>query len=468
MKNRYYIIIFSLILIFSCHSNKKQAHEEMKTKKHLSFKGNEITIGNSNLKSVSFQFNINDRFPILIKDEIDSIYKISETLNIDTPNATWYYVIQNTFSTKPFTSKPWCHNPNIFINSIASGYCDDMASHLVLLWEKLGYKARIMGLEGHVIAEVYHNGKWELYDPDLRVYFYNSNNKIASLQEIENDTTCFNRISKEYENIFSFNTQLSNKFKHIYSSAYNNKENTDWQLNYKNEIDSFYTLPSHSSLSIYFDSTLSTNLACVSLSKKSRGILNIPLLPIEIKGSFNAILNDSLITINTVNNYLLDNFNKLRVQNVPQETKIYFLINTFISIFENNNEINSISSKNISLTTTNQVASFYSHKINFWLINKQLSEDRNKYFKIADLDAFRNLGLKNEYEKYCLILNKDGMDKNISIYNKEIENYLGISPKKIDSILISYYPVSTQIYNYSVANNNLNYLYSRLKDIQHE
>ncbi|MCB0539800.1 MAG: hypothetical protein KDE33_19955 [Bacteroidetes bacterium] len=440
----------------------------MNIKQEFSFKGNEITISNNNLQSVSFQFNINNEFPILVKKEIDSIYKISKTLSIDTPKAAWHYVIQNTFPSKPFTLKPWCHNPNIFINSIASGYCDDLSSHLVLLWDKLGYKARVMGLEGHVIPEVYHNGKWELYDPDLRVYFYNANDEVAGLQEIENDTTCFKRISKEYENIFSFNTQLSNKFKSIYSSAYNNKENTDWQLNYKNDIDSFYTLPSHSSLSIYFDSTLNTNLACVSLSKKSRGILNIPLLPMVVAGSFNAILNDSLITINAVNNYLLDNFDKMRVQNVLQETKIYFLINPFVSIFKSSNEINSISSKNISLSISNQTSTLYSQEINYWLINKQLSRNRNNYFKIADLDTFRNLGLKNEYEKYCLILNKNEMNTNISIYNKEIENSLAISPKKLDSILISYYPVSTQIYNYSIANDNLDYLYSRLKYIQHE
>ncbi|MEZ4929718.1 MAG: hypothetical protein R2777_06880 [Chitinophagales bacterium] len=206
----------------------------------------------------------------------------------------------------------------------------------------------------------------------------------------------------------------------------------------------------------------------MSLLKKSRGILNIPLLPIVVAGSFNAILNDSLINVNAVNNYLLDNFDKMRVQNVPQETKIYFLINPFVSIFKSNNEINSISSKNISLSISNQTSTLYSQEINYWLINKQLSRNRNNYFKIADLDTFRNLGLKNEYEKYCLILNKNEMNKNISIYNKEIENSLAISPKKLDSILISYYPVSTQIYNYSIANDNLDYLYSRLKDIQHE
>ncbi|MEZ4929719.1 MAG: hypothetical protein R2777_06885 [Chitinophagales bacterium] len=112
----------------------------MNIKQEFSFKGNEITISNNNLQSVSFQFNINNEFPILVKKEIDSIYKISKTLSIDTPKAAWHYVIQNTFPSKAIYTKISRYlQYNIFINSTASGYCDDLSSHLVLLWEKLSW-----------------------------------------------------------------------------------------------------------------------------------------------------------------------------------------------------------------------------------------------------------------------------------------------------------------------------------------
>jgi hypothetical protein len=52
---------------------------------------------------------------------------------------------------------------------------------------QFGYTARVWQLEGHVVGEVLINGRWEMYDPDLKVYYFNASGQIAGAEELMNN-----------------------------------------------------------------------------------------------------------------------------------------------------------------------------------------------------------------------------------------------------------------------------------------
>lgn len=59
----------------------------------------------------------------------------------------------------------------LYLNSMGFGYCDDVANVLSSLCAAAGYQTRVWELNGHVVCEVYNNGRWELYDADLRTLY---------------------------------------------------------------------------------------------------------------------------------------------------------------------------------------------------------------------------------------------------------------------------------------------------------
>lgn len=81
------------------------------------------------------------------------------------------------------------HHPLVYLRSIGAGLCDDVASVLHFLWLSLGYESRVMVLEGHVVPEVKVNGRWEMYDPDLKVHYLLPNGAVANVRDIEADPT---------------------------------------------------------------------------------------------------------------------------------------------------------------------------------------------------------------------------------------------------------------------------------------
>ena len=48
--------------------------------------------------------------------------------------------------------------------------CDQQAFLLARVFQNLGYEARVIGLRGHVVTEVYFNGQWVLADPDFEIW----------------------------------------------------------------------------------------------------------------------------------------------------------------------------------------------------------------------------------------------------------------------------------------------------------
>lgn len=73
---------------------------------------------------------------------------------------------------------------------VSKGHCllCDQASYLLLdLARSHGFKARHIGLQGHVVTEVWYDDDWHLYDPDLEVIPVGETGEVLSLDELAKD-----------------------------------------------------------------------------------------------------------------------------------------------------------------------------------------------------------------------------------------------------------------------------------------
>jgi hypothetical protein len=99
----------------------------------------------------------------------------------------WRYVSETTQHASPLTGGTFLHRPELFLRSVGAGFCDDRASVLHWIWRALGYNARVMALNGHVVAEVMVGGRWEMYDPDYGIYYLDRKGVVASVEDLQGD-----------------------------------------------------------------------------------------------------------------------------------------------------------------------------------------------------------------------------------------------------------------------------------------
>jgi hypothetical protein len=101
--------------------------------------------------------------------------------------ALWRFVVANRRHTDPLTGQTWAHAPVVFFNAVGFGYCDDAAAVYTALARAAGFPARVWALEGHVVPEIRVDGRWELFDPDLEVYYLNDAGLPAGVEELAAD-----------------------------------------------------------------------------------------------------------------------------------------------------------------------------------------------------------------------------------------------------------------------------------------
>lgn len=147
-----------------------------------------IELINYGKRTSVFSMTLNDGF---FANDAAIIKKI-ESMKPEYPNEpiyrkTWRFVIENRYHFNAIAGDAWAHSPSLLFNSIGFGFCDDSAAVFGSLVRKFGYQTRVWGITGHVIAEVYVNGRWEMYDPDMEVYFYNKEGKVAGVEELADD-----------------------------------------------------------------------------------------------------------------------------------------------------------------------------------------------------------------------------------------------------------------------------------------
>ena len=76
------------------------------------------------------------------------------------------------------------HDPVKMVGVYGYGYCDDAARSLAQLARKAGLKARVWELEGHVVSEVFYEGRWHMLDVDEGETYRHPLGHLAGVEEI--------------------------------------------------------------------------------------------------------------------------------------------------------------------------------------------------------------------------------------------------------------------------------------------
>jgi hypothetical protein len=98
--------------------------------------------------------------------------------------AIWKLLVDWRYHFCPAENGDEVHDPVKFINVYGYGFCDDSASTFAVLSRAAGLRARIHGLDGHVVGEAFYGGRWHMFDPDHEVYYRMPAGHVASVEEL--------------------------------------------------------------------------------------------------------------------------------------------------------------------------------------------------------------------------------------------------------------------------------------------
>jgi hypothetical protein len=100
--------------------------------------------------------------------------------------ALWKFVSDWSYHSKPSSTMDVSnHSPSAFLNGFEGGYCDDRNIVLANLVQTVGIKSRIHNLPGHVVAELYYDSSWHLFDADKNLYYLKPDGQIADLSYLK-------------------------------------------------------------------------------------------------------------------------------------------------------------------------------------------------------------------------------------------------------------------------------------------
>lgn len=77
-----------------------------------------------------------------------------------------------------------CADPIKIFNAYGWAICGQMSTMLYTIWTAAGFKARLYGLPGHALCEVFYDGRWHHYDVDMWSWFRTPQGHVASAYEL--------------------------------------------------------------------------------------------------------------------------------------------------------------------------------------------------------------------------------------------------------------------------------------------
>ncbi len=462
--SKFILIFICLIfgLFISCTHQESNSNLSLNIEQSVKFSDsfNVIQIQNNNNQAVSFHLRINNSFPLEMSDIILSIEDSSKIKNTSLEEEAWKYVSRSTFWSTPYSLENWQHNPVLFLNSIGGGYCDDRASVLAFIWKNWFDSVRIVGLNGHVVSEVYSNNKWKMYDADRMVAYLNAKNEICSVSELEDSSQFISSPSLERvigpNPIFHTKNAYSYRFSKFYSSKKDNKNETEWHLK-SNKNNSTFILPAYSSLKIEIDrETHQVNLT-VHLSEKSKGELQIPFVPYSAKGDFKYQIDTKLFWVKDSKYIFPTNkwLNSLHIENVKSKSTIHYLVNPKLKFFQPENILKIKSSLPMLITKNHEnVIPYLPYEFESGLFFDMKYEEYNEFlvylskfngkinedFLTKQYDYFlsidSSLSTKNKLELQ-LLFKKDYDALNLNRHGKEYALMVNLYPASVFHFFIA-------------------------------
>ena len=151
-----------------------------------------------------------DRFDALL--ETSGLRGITD--EVDRAIGVWRFVAERRVHGQPVTEGDEEHDLIKYLACYGYGFCDDSAQAVAVLADGCGLKARIRGLGGHVVPEIFAGGQWRMFDPDFAVYFHADGDPRAvfGVDELARDRKAFTHVralgaggpyDKDYADLFS-------------------------------------------------------------------------------------------------------------------------------------------------------------------------------------------------------------------------------------------------------------------------
>lgn len=125
--------------------------------------------------------------------------------------------------------RPWAQitDTELLLKYSNHGLCSQQAQTLVDIATKIGLKARIVGLNGHTVTEVFYNDRWHMFDPDYEIIPI-KRERIYSVNELAENFALIEELYKESSQCVT--KESLEKIAKIISSSEDNvflKENTN-------------------------------------------------------------------------------------------------------------------------------------------------------------------------------------------------------------------------------------------------
>ena len=148
-----------------------------------------VRIVNHSGSTASFRIDLNGMLFASDADVLSAIQAMPpEYPNEPLQRKVWRFIRDNRYHWYGITDHGWdMPSPALFFNSIGFGFCDQSAELYCQFMTSLGYQARRWLFTAHTTSEVLINGRWEMYDADIGVYYYNSQGQVAGVAELATD-----------------------------------------------------------------------------------------------------------------------------------------------------------------------------------------------------------------------------------------------------------------------------------------
>ena len=148
-----------------------------------------IELANSSDRTVDISLSHND-FPLFrTRAEIVAFVKAMPELMAGEPfeRKLWRFLVNNVTHWLPTSASLWLDDPLILVNSIGWGLCSHVSGAYVSIAREAGLQSRVWALSEHVVPEVFVNGRWHMYDPDLAVCYLGRDGEVAGVEDLVAD-----------------------------------------------------------------------------------------------------------------------------------------------------------------------------------------------------------------------------------------------------------------------------------------
>lgn len=142
------------------------------------------------------------------------------------PSKLWRFVRDSTIHDYPISQESWFYDPLVTLNSTGWGLCSNVASLFMRISRAAGYSARVWGLEGHVVPEVRVDGRWQMFDPDLSVFYRDESGQPIGVETLMARPELISNPIQPIHNIAAYDLPYNQVVAEIYGTIADNAVTT--------------------------------------------------------------------------------------------------------------------------------------------------------------------------------------------------------------------------------------------------